>query len=461
VTCYYIHLGQSRFSQAFGLVPQIMAGTSIAAVSSVGVAWFDPGMTVLGVCLLNEGRRLADVAHALDQFHRHELAMSTGLPKGVPSIVAFGNPCARLQPSAAVIDSPALRDRDGALSFRRSAVVPGLGTVQRICLDGAESSNTAWSLEGVPSDTWVHGIRCEVDARKWLYLWLGEQVESGSEALHLSPLVHAAVELATMKAFVAAIDFWPVFLDYSLEVREGRQADTAWLKALLNLLPRFKRRITSLAMSLAPTHAAVTVGDSERRRQTLTQVISSILEFGRILLETCIDIVAFDGLSEIGVYGPLVTARSSLTSGACGCRQCNLQTQEWLPFGGNQFGVYCHYCACGSAGMDSCAYMIEWGTSPVIAVCNNSLRLSLRITAPDDLYLVSVASAVLVKPAHDGRVSGPVSESVLGPGAHGELVCEVGIPDDTPPGLYETSIVAIVNGALVQRSYIIDIRGAE
>jgi len=89
------------------------------------------------------------------------------------------------------------------------------------------------------------------------------------------------------------------------------------------------------------------------------------------------------------------------------------------------------------------------------------LRLSLTLTAPKDCYLLARATAVLVRPAHDRRIRGPVSELFLAPGKQGELACEVCLPSDIPLGLHEVSVIGIVNGAIMQRCYMIDLCAAE
>lgn len=460
VTCYYVHLGKSPFLQSSGIVPRVMRGNMVATISSPGIVWANPAILVLGLCLIHEGWRLADVARALDRLQRETLGLSTGLPRSIPSIALFGNPCARLQ-SFGLTDANILARENQLLVSQAPASTSGQGAFLRIALEGAERSIKTWSIEGLPQGAWAHGARLEDEAGERLYVWLGEQAVKGLDALRLAPLNRSGVERETINSCIEALDFWPLFLDYCVEVREGRNADTEPLERALKTLPRWRRRLAKLLMSAAPQHAAVVVDGKARFRAVMGRALAHMRECSTTLLNLCADVLAYDGFSDIGIYIPLLNAQADLTSGRCACAQSELRTHQWVSFSGARPEAYRHACPCASGGQDSCRYDIVWASSPPSVRLSETLRLSLNITAPSHHYLFIEATAILVRPTHDRRISGPVVELLLAPGEKGELTCDVHLPTDLPLGLHEVSILAIVNGALVQRCYMIELRAAD
>jgi hypothetical protein len=456
VTCYYVQLGKSSFSQASGLAPQIMRGPAVAVISSPAVVWSYTDLSVLGLCLVHEGRPLSEVAHALDWLQRESIGLSTGLPKNAPSVALFGNPCARLRPLG--IKDAVVVGRDGpALIAETPAATPGLGAFVRVALDGSDREVRTWSLEGLAPRAWARGARLKGEAGERLYLWLGEQAVAGRDTLRLAPLAPPDVELKTLRDFIEAFDFWPLFLDYCLEVREGRNSNVGLIERALKSLPRWQRGFTRMLFDASPPYAPVLVNANAGSRLGFVHALTRMREFSAAVLDLCADILAFDGFNDIGTYAPLLNGESDLTSGPCACGQCELQTHQWVPPSGPRPVAYRHACACASAGTDSCRYDVRWKSSPLTARLAEPLRLSLALSAPPDRHLAARAAAVLVRPTHDRRISGPHAELLLAPGETGELACEVVVPADVPPGVHEVSVIAIVNGSLVQRSYMAEL----
>ncbi|EEF26228.1 conserved hypothetical protein [Ricinus communis] len=342
------------------------------------------------------------------------------------------------------------------------SVNSGIGAFLRVKLCDSDKSVEAWSIEGLEDGAWARGAILEGEVDNQLYVWLGDQSTSdGRKTLRLVPLRPLNVERRTFECFVEALDFWPLFFDYSLEVREGRNGKVEQLEKVLAILPRWQRRFTKFAIETIPQRERVLLNANQQHEQNLVHALRQMHTFSEIVLNLCVDILAHDGLNDIGVYGPLINGESSFTSGPCACGQCELQTHQWVPLCGTRPEAYRHACPCSSAGYDSCRYSVIWKTSPPTARLSESLHLSLALAAPDDCYLMTRAVAVLVRPAHDRKIHGGAVNLLLAPGRSGELTCEVLIPSDIPLGLHEVSIIAILNGSFMQRCYMINIIPAD
>lgn len=456
LTCYYLHLGASTFSQSSGIVPQVMSGDTVVAISSLGAVWMHPAIIVLGLSLIHEGLPLAEVAHTLDRLQRETLGLSAGLPETIPAIAVFGNPCARLQPLG-VTDANII-ERDGRTLVARSPVaIARIGAFLRVPLDDVDRSAKTWSLEGLPEGAWARGVQLESETDARLYVWLGEQALDGCETIRLSPLEQSSAELKTLTDFVEGLDFWPLFFDYCIETREARKGDVESLEQALISLPRWQRRFTRMSLTPQAQQMSVLVDGRERMQQSFVQTLALMGEFSIAVLDICAEMLAYDGFDDIGIYAPLLNGACDLKSGPCACGESELRSHQWVALTGPRPEIYRHACPCGGAGLDSRRYEVEWKTSPRTVRLSETLRLELLVTAPNDRYLVVKAIAVVLIPTRDRRVSGPVTKLLLAPGEQGALACEVFIPSDVTLGLHVVSVAAIINGSLVERCYMLEL----
>lgn len=456
LTCYYVHLGKSPFSQASGLSPQIMSGATVAVISSPGVIWNCPATLILGLSLIHEGMPLCDVAHSLDQQHRHRFGFSTGLPASVPAIMLFGNPCARLRPSN-VTDAQLVHRNGSSMVIQAAPVASGIGAFIRVPLDARDRSTATWSLEGLPPGAWVHGARQSSGDRECLYLWVGDNNVTGN-TFRLSILEQSKIQEQTARNYLENLDFWFLFLDYSLEVREGRQGNVALLQQALQSLHRWQRRFTGLAMNFKKPRVTVVVNGVKSALEAFDGAVSQMRDFSKVLLDLATDVLAYDGFNDIGVYGPMLNGRTDMFSGRCACNESELQTHQWLSYAGARPEAYRHACPCGSAGIDSYRHDVTWKSAPLTARRSEPLRLSIAVKAPAESFFIISARVVLVRPTHDRCISGPILEVVMTPEEQTEIACELIVPADIPPGLHEVSFLAVISGALVQRCYMIDVQ---
>jgi hypothetical protein len=134
-----------------------------------------------------------------------------------------------------------------------------------------------------------------------------------------------------------------------------------------------------------------------------------------------------------------------------------VRAHEWRPIAGTRPVVRRHACPCTSAGMDSHPYEIRWINSPRHVRRADTLTLVWELAAPASGFLVVEAAAVLARFTHDRRIASAFRETVVAPGLVGTVSCDLQVPPDMSLGLHEASLLAIVNGALVQRSYMVDV----
>jgi hypothetical protein len=138
-------------------------------------------------------------------------------------------------------------------------------------------------------------------------------------------------------------------------------------------------------------------------------------------------------------------------------RQSTIFTQQWTSLDGGAPEVYRHACACMDCGQDAGRVHIDWASAPLRAALGQDIQVRLSLTAPGDRFVTLAAAAVLVRPAHDRRINGPVIEQLIGAGEQGMIMCPLSAPTDISPGVHEVAVIAIINGAFVQRSYTIEI----
>lgn len=457
-TCYYVHLGPSPMDQARGLAAQLMAGNLVAALSCVGALWPDPLLTATASALLLAGRTFGEVAQILDHSAHDRLPPSMGLPPDVPAIVAVGNPAARFSAPAVSPFTPAIL-RDGADVILRApdAGWPAAAATVEVPLAPDQRDVSGWSMAAGEQLQAEGRVGRADDGRRCLKLVLSAATGAPPTDLRLSPIRDAGAERRAIEEFVAALDFWSLYLDVCLQVREDLGTSTEAIQTAMLALPRTRRYLAGGLVSAGASGRIRRDGAAGLERALASQ-LAKIQGISRELLRLTLDLVAHEGILDPGTHIPLAEGEAGLTSGPCACAQAELRSRRWRAPGSSALESYCHSCPCGDAGFDSCRPALGWRRAPRAVRRSETLALAVSLTAPPDRFLLATAAASFELWRHERQVAGPMVAVNLHPGTTTELDCDLLVPPDMPLGLHQVALVAIVNGGLVFRRYLVDVQ---
>ena len=463
LTCNLLHLGWTSFTPRAGIVPALMGGGVVTAIVTAGATPPADSLTVVALSLIHEGYGLGEVAEMLNEHQAVHQDVATGLPRGIGPFVVLGNPCTRLV-GTGVAQARVVHRHAGSVTaeLHRDWRSSPRGSFVRVPITPAELRVPSWTLRGLAGDAWGRVAVVGSRHNRAAYLWLGPQVRIANRTLQLDADTSAGFEeRRTLESCVERLRIWPVVLDSYLEDHSQAGAPAAASAAAIERsvlgLIRLQRTLAQLVNRMESAHRLTTSDDGHRRRFEMG--LGHLRQTGAELLRVCVGIATSKGLPDLGDRSSMRFYGNRGEVGPCACGESLVYCHSYASLESDDLRLLRYICACGDAGQDSAGTAIQLRPAARRARRDQTVRLRLQCTAPQDHFLFVQGLAAVDQWFQDRPIHGNVSEALVSPGASADVECDVHIPPRLSSGIYPISVVGVANGGLVHRRTMFQIDG--
>ncbi|MCL9758146.1 hypothetical protein [Frankia sp. AiPa1] len=463
--CELMPLGPSWFRAESSLAHQAAASRSLATIVSSDVNQGVLELDLLTMALIADGRPLGEVVRAVNDRRRRHGGPGPGTGTGTGAsgpFVLLGNPELVLTGSPPVpVPCRSVPLADGGRRWHVDLTdvgpLPAESALVRAEMT-LEESAPFLLLQRRSPDGWCRGVHHAGAGGGALYAWVAG---AGAQELVVDALGQEPWQpvRGVIAGHLANGPFWTLFLEDCRQALAGADRSTEPIERLQADTPSLIRTLASGDVALrAPAGVLIDEAVGDAVCAALWRVLHG---WQRRLLDAVVHMVAEVGrLHSYGSSPYLHLVRSLEPAGPCPCGEGTLTRQVFETSGGQVRRVEALCATCGGGIDDDGRHRVLLERQPVGAHTGRALPVACRVRAPADAFGHIDLVAVLEMWKRGHAIVGPPQRDVLAPGGEATVALTVDVPDDLVEGVYQLSVIAVVNGTLAIARRMVQVAGA-